>query len=104
MELRFHTRGQPPTSSMRTCRGRRPRARGTGAPPAPTLEEAGRGPPPPRPGAGRNARLELVSAERGYSPQRESLTQALSILAYTGVLALLVVCGHLGHRAPLGDR
>jgi len=53
--------------------------------------------PPPRSGVSRNARLELVSAERGYSPQRESLTQALAILACTVVLALLVICGNVAN-------
>ena len=53
--------------------------------------------PPPRSGVSRTARLELASAERGYSPQRESFTQALSILACTVTLALLVVCGNVAN-------
>jgi putative ABC transport system permease protein len=53
--------------------------------------------PPPRSGISRTARLELVSAERGYSPQRDSFTQALSILACTVTLALLVVCGNVAN-------
>ncbi|HEU4889998.1 MAG TPA: ABC transporter permease [Vicinamibacterales bacterium] len=53
--------------------------------------------PPRYSGVGRNARLELVSAERGYSPQRASLTQALSILACTVTLALLVICGNVAN-------
>ena len=53
--------------------------------------------PPSYSGVSRNARLELVSAERGYSPQRASLTQALSILACTVTLALLVICGNVAN-------
>jgi predicted permease len=53
--------------------------------------------PPRYSGVSRNARLELVSAERGYSPQRASLTQALSILACTVALALLVICGNVAN-------
>jgi predicted permease len=53
--------------------------------------------PPPFSGVSRTARLELVSAERGYSPQRASLGQALSILACTVTLALLVICGNVAN-------
>ena len=53
--------------------------------------------PPPRSGVSRDARFELVSAERGYSPQRASLTQALSILAWTVTLTLLVICGNVAN-------
>ena len=53
--------------------------------------------PPSFSGVSRTARLELVSAERGYSPQRASLTQALSILACTVTLALLVICGNVAN-------
>ena len=47
--------------------------------------------PPPLSGVMREARLELVSAARGYSPQRASLAQSLTILAVTVGLALLVI-------------
>jgi predicted permease len=47
--------------------------------------------PRPLSGVMREARLELVSAARGYSPQRASLTQSLTILAVTVGLALLVI-------------
>jgi predicted permease len=47
--------------------------------------------PQPLSGVMREARLELVSAARGYSPQRASLTQSLTILAVTVALALLVI-------------
>jgi hypothetical protein len=67
-----------------------------GQPPTSSIEDLQRA-PPPRSGVSRNARLELVSAERGYSPQRESLTQALAILACTVVLALLVICGNVAN-------
>ena len=53
--------------------------------------------PPPRSGVSRDARFELVSAERGYSPQRASLAQALSILVWTVVLTLLVICGNVAN-------
>ena len=45
----------------------------------------------PLSGVMREARLELVSAARGYSPQRASLAQSLTILAVTVGLALLVI-------------
>ena len=47
--------------------------------------------PQPLSGVMREARLELVSAARGYSPQRASLAQSLMILAVTVGLALLVI-------------
>ena len=53
--------------------------------------------PPLRSGVSRDARLELVSAARGYSPQRASLTQALTILVCTVALTLLVICGNLAN-------
>ncbi len=53
--------------------------------------------PPLRSGVSRDARLELVSAARGYSPQRASLNQALTILVCTVALTLLVICGNLAN-------
>jgi predicted permease len=53
--------------------------------------------PPLGSGVSRDARLELVSAARGYSPHRASLTQALTILVCTVALTLLVICGNLAN-------
>jgi predicted permease len=53
--------------------------------------------PPARSGISRDARLELVPAGRGYSPQRASLSQSLTILASTVALALLVICGNVAN-------
>jgi predicted permease len=53
--------------------------------------------PQPQSGVMAEARLEVVSAARGYSPQRASLTQSLTILAVTVGLALLVIGGNVAN-------
>ena len=53
--------------------------------------------PQPLSGVMAEARLEVVSAARGYSPQRASLTQSLTILAVTVGLALLVIGGNVAN-------
>ena len=53
--------------------------------------------PQPLSGVMSEARLELVSAARGYSPQRASLAQSLTILAVTVGLALLVIGGNVAN-------
>ena len=53
--------------------------------------------PQPRSGISGEARLELVSAAHGYSPERASLTQSLTILGVTVMLALLVIGGNVAN-------
>jgi predicted permease len=53
--------------------------------------------PQPLSGVMSEARLELVSAARGYSPQRAALAQSLTILAVTVGLALLVIGGNVAN-------